>query len=209
MLVALQKARGVKDRLLESVVIGQQGLVLAQEADGFERGLQQQLTALEVARGMEATFHEFMRLYTIAMTMLNAADLPAAREYFDQMLALAQDVRHKPYEMYSLGMLGQWQEINGDAERALSHYDSAIQCARESGNPSYEARYLYAIGMVFQSRWDFAAARRHYQQSREIYAALADKRSATRAAASIVYTYLLAITTRLMRLVGVKPPGVS
>ena len=103
LLVALRKAQAAKDRLLESVIIGQQGLVLAQDADSFERGLEQQLTALEVARGLEAVFHEFMRLYTLAMTLAAANDLAEARRYFDQMLALAQDIQHPPYEMYTPG----------------------------------------------------------------------------------------------------------
>ena len=209
LLVALTKARSVKDRLLESVIIGQQGIVLAQDNDSFDQGLQQQLTALEVARGMEAVFHEFMRLYTIAMTMLSAADLPEARVHFDQMLALSQDIRHQPYEMYSLGMLGQWQELGGHPERAMSFYDQAAQTARQVSNPAYEARYLYAIGAVLQSRWDFAAARSSYAESRKIYSALLDRRNATRVAAAIVYTYVLAFTSRLMRLVGIKPPDVE
>ena len=94
LLVALRKAQSAGDRLLQSVIIGQQGLVLAQDSDTFERGIQQQLTALEVARGMESVFHEFMRLYTLAMTMLTAKDMSDARDYLDQMLALSQDIQH-------------------------------------------------------------------------------------------------------------------
>ena len=209
LLVALTKARSVKDRLLESVIIGQQGLVLAQDSASLDQGLEQQMTALEVARGMEAVFHEFMRLYTIAMTMLAARDMPEARIYFDQMLALSQDIRHQPYEMYSLGMLGQWQELRGDANLAISVYEQAAQAARQVGNPAYEARYLYAIGAALQSRWAFAEARQRYIESRAIYGALQDRRNATRVTAAIVYSYLLAITSRLMRLMGIKPPDVD
>ena len=205
LLVGLRKAQAVKDRLLESVIIGQQGLVLAQDADSFERGLEQQLTALEVARGLEAVFHEFMRLYTLAMTLAKAEDLDEARAYLDQMLALAQDIQHPPYEMYTLGMLGQWQELRGNAESAISYYGRAVDLARKVGNPQSEARYLYALGSVYTSLWDFAAARQEYTQARAIYRALDDGRNATRVRASIVYTYLLALATRILRLLGVQP----
>ena len=38
LLVALQKAKSNRDRLLESIIIGQQGLVLAQDSESFQRG---------------------------------------------------------------------------------------------------------------------------------------------------------------------------
>lgn len=205
LLVALKKAQAIKDRLMESIVVGQQGLVLAQDKKSFEKGLEQQLTALEVARGMEAVFHEFMRLYTLAMTMLVVNDLDEGRNYFDQMLALSQDIRHKPYEMYALGMLGQWQELRQNPDKALSFYGRAIDAAREVQNPAYEARFLYALGSVYQTQWDFESARRHYGEARAIYSSLEDGRNATRVRASIVYTYLLAFATRLMGLIGIRP----
>jgi len=176
--------------------------VLAQDSESFEKGLQQQLTSLEVARGMEAIFHEFMRLYTLAMTMLAARDFDEARNYFDQMLALSQDVEHKPYEMYTLGMLGQWQEMRGEFDSALSYFGRAAEAAREAHNPAYEARYLYALGAVCQSQRDFASARRRFSEARAIYKSLDDGRNATRVSASIVYSYLLAFASRIMRLIG-------
>ncbi len=205
LLVALRKAQAAKDRLLESVIIGQQGVVLAQDGDSFERGLEQQLTALEVARGLEAVFHEFMRLYTLAMTLAAAKDLAEARRYFDQMLALAQDIQHPPYEMYTLGMIGQWQELRQNPESALSYYGRAVDMARRVGNPHSEARYLYALGSVYMSQWEFAAARQEFGKARTIYQSLDDGRNATRVRASIVYTYLLAVATRILRLLGVQP----
>ena len=205
LLIALQKAQATKDRLLESIIIGQQGLVLGQDSDSIPKGIEQQLTALEVARGMEAIFHEFMRLYTLAITMLAVNDLDEARNYFDQMLALSQDVRHKPYEMYTLGMLGQWQELRRKPDIAISYYGKAADAARAVQNPAYEARYLYALGAVYQSQWDFETARRHYNEARAIYQSLDDGRNATRVRASIVYSYFLAVASRIMTLIGLKP----
>lgn len=207
LLVALRKAQSVRDRLLESVIIGQQGLVLAQDSDAFERSIQQQLTALEVARGMEAVFHEFMRLYTLATTMLAVKDISEARNYFDQMLALSQDIQHPPYEMYTLGLLGQWQELRKNPESAISYYQRAVELARTVNNPASEARYLYALGAVFQSQWEFETARRRFKEARSIYQALDDSGNAARVRASIVYTYLLAFAAGIMRLLGIQPTG--
>lgn len=207
LLVALRKSQKAADRLLESVIIGQQGLVLAQESDTVQRGMEQQLTALEVARGMEAVFHEFMRLYTLAMTMMAVHDSDGARGYLDQMLALSQDVQHKPYEMYTLGMLGQWQETREQPDVAVAYYGRAVTAAREVGNPAYEARYLYALGVVYQSQWDFAGARQQFAQARAIYRSLDDGRNATRVSATIVYTYLLFFASRIMKLMGARPKG--
>lgn len=205
LLVALRKAQATKDRLLESIIIGQQGLVLAQDSATFERGIQQQQTALEVARGLEAIFHEFMRLYTLAMTLLAAGDADESRGYLDQMLALSQDVAHKPYEMYTLGMLGQWHELGDKSDIAIAYYGRAADAARAVGNPAYEARYLYALGSVYQSQWDFEGARRQFAQARAIYRSLDDGRNATRVSASIVYSYFLAFASRLMKLIGFQP----
>lgn len=204
-LVALELAKASGDRLLESVIIGQQGLVLVQNPETYQKGLEQQLTALEVARGMEAIFHEFMRLYTIAMTMLSAQDMSEARNYFDQMLALAQDVQQKTYQMYTLGMLGQWQEANQKPDIAISYYGQAVDLAREVKNPSYQARYLYAIGAIYLAQWEFEAARDHYNQAKAIYESLDDGRNATRITASIVYSYILAFASNIMKLVGITP----
>ena len=205
LLVALRKAQSASDRLLESVIIGQQGVILTQDAETFERGIAQQMVALEVSRGMEAIFHEFMRLYTLAMTMLAAQDLDEARAYLDQMLALAQDVQHGPYEMYTLGMLGQWQELRGKRDIAISYFGRAIEAARAVGNPAYEARYLYALGAVHQAQWDFSAARSHFKEAKAIYQALDDGRNATRVRATILYSYLLAFASRIMNLLGMRP----
>ena len=82
-LVALELAKASGDRLMESVIIGQQGLVLVQREDLFEKGVQQQITALEVARGMESVFHEVMRLYTLGTTMLAINDMSEARNYYE------------------------------------------------------------------------------------------------------------------------------
>ncbi len=205
LLVALRKAQSINDRLLESVIIGQQGVILTQDIDTFERGIEQQLVALDVSRGMEAIFHEFMRLYTLSMTMLAAKDLNEARAYLDQMLALAQDVQHGPYEMYTLGMLGQWQELRGKPDIAISFYGRAVEAARAVGNPAYEARYLYALGAVHQSQWEFAVARSHYKEAKAIYQALDDGRNATRVRATILYSYLLAVASRIMNLLGLRP----
>lgn len=205
LLVALRKAQAAHDRLLESLIIGQQGLVLAQDSGAFQRGIEQQLTALEVARGFEAIFHEFMRLYTLAVTMLAANDFDEARSYFDQMLALSQDVEHKPYEMYALGMLGQWHELRDKPDIAIAYYGRATHAAREVGNPAYEARYLYALGSVYQSQWDFAGARSQFAQARAIYRSLDDGRNATRVSASILYSYILALASRVLKLIGFQP----
>ena len=205
LLVALRKAQTVKDRLLESVIVGQQGLVLAREAATLERGMQQQLTALEVARGMEAVFHEFMRLYTVAMTLMEAGDVKGARAYFDQMLALSQDVAHPPYEMYTLGILGQLHEAEGQHETAVSYFGRAVDMARAAMNPAYEARYLFALGAVYQSQQDYERARAYYHEARTLYRSLQDGRNATRISATIVYTYLLAVASRFLQLVGIQP----
>ncbi len=205
LLVALELAKASGDRLLESVIIGQQGLVLIQNPETFQKGLEQQLTALEVARGMEAIFHEFMRIYTLAMSMLSKQDMAEARNYFDQMLALSQDVSHQPYEMYTLGMLGHWQEVNGKPDIAISYYSQAADLARIVKNPPYEARFLYAVGSVHLSQWDFEAARDNYNKAKAIYQSLDDGRNATRITASIVYSYLLAFASQIMKLVGMSP----
>lgn len=205
LLVALRKAQSVNDRLLESVVIGQQGLILSRDADTFQRGVEQQLTALEVARGMEAVFHEFMRLYTLSMTMQDARDFQAARNYFDQMLALSQDVAHQPYEMYTLGILGQLHEAEGKPDSAVSYYERAVETAREVVNPAYEARFLYALGAIYQSQRDFDRARACYKQARTIYRSLEDSRNAARVSATLVYSYLLALASRLLKLIGIRP----
>lgn len=207
LLVALRKAQAARDRLLESLIIGQQGLALAQDSDTFQRGIEQQLTALEVARGLQAIFHEFMRLYTLAMTMLAANDYDEARSYFDQMLALSQDVEHKPYEMYTLGMLGQWHELRGKPDIAIAYYGRAADSAKDIANPAYEARYLYALGSVHQSQWDFEGARRQFAQARALYRSLEDSRNATRVSAAILYSYVLAFASRFMRLIGLQPKG--
>ena len=205
LLVALRKAQSVNDRLLESVIIGQQGVVLAQDSDTFERGLEQQLVALDVCRGMEAIFHEFMRLHTLAMTMQAARNADDSRNYLDQMLALAQDVRHTPYEMYTLGMLGQWHEASRKPDLAISFYGRAVDVARAAQNPAYEARYLYALGEVHQAKWDFAEARRQFKAAQAIYQALDDSKNATRVRATIVYSYLLAVASRILRMLGMGP----
>lgn len=204
-LVALEKAKACGDRLLESVIIGQQGLVLVQNEETFQKGMEQQMTALEVARGMESVFHEFMRLYTLSMTALSIQDLAEARNYLDQMLALSQDVHHKPYEMYSLGMLGHWQEVNQKPDIAISYYSQAADVANQIKNPQYEARYYYAVGAIYLARWDFETARDYYHKSKALYQSLDDSRNANRVTASIIYSYLLAFVSRIMRLVGIQP----
>ena len=109
--------------------------------------------------------------------------------------------------MYTLGMMGQWQEMSQKLDIALSYYRQAVDAARQVKNPAYEARYLYALGAAHQSRWDFEAARQCYGEARALYRALDDGRNATRVTAAIVYTYLLALAGRLLKLMGLQPGG--
>ena len=95
--------------------------------------------------------------------------------------------------------------MRGEFDSAISYFGRAVERAREVHNPAYEARYLYATGAVYQSQWDFASARRHFSQARAIYKSLDDGRNATRVSASIVYSYLLAFASRVMRLIGMRP----
>ena len=60
---------------------------------------------------------------------------------------------------------------------------------------------------IYQTQWEFEAARRHFSEARAIYKSLDDGRNATRVRASIVYSYLLAFASRILRMIGMGPDG--
>ena len=100
---------------------------------------------------------------------------------------------------------GNGKNLRGKPDIAISFYGRAVESARTVGNPAYEARYLYALGAVYQAQWEFVAARSHFKEAKAIYQALDDGRNATRVRATIVYSYLLAVASRIMNLLGLRP----
>jgi len=205
--VALEKAQKLQHRLLESVIIGQQGAVLAQSSESFARGMQQQKIALEASRNRQAVYHEYMRLYSMARSYTKHEMREQARASLDEMLALAQDIQHEPYAMYALGLLGQYHEQGGQLRHALDLYSQAREQAQALCRPSSEARYSYAIGMLRQKQWQFAPARHEFQAARALYRSIDDSANATRVLAAIAYSYLLQLLVRCKRMLGMQPAG--
>ena len=136
--------------------------VQAQDADSAVIALRQQL-----ARSRPDTNRVW--LLSELCWALNRQDLPAARRYGEQGLALARRLGHRRGEAALLNDLGTVTVYQRDLKAATSYYQQATRVAATTGQRRVAGYAWMGLGNVASTQSRFADAARYLQQAERIF----------------------------------------
>ncbi len=102
-------------------------------------------------------------------------DYPAARERYEERLAIARELGSKTTIASSLINLGSAVKAQGDAPIARAMYEEALAIAREQGHQELIAGALNNLGSLVRELGDLSGARTLYEESLVIKRAQGDK----------------------------------
>jgi len=170
--------RAALDRCLEEGAGSEAGLRLAGALQRFwaVRGYfsegSQRYTAVLAYGSQEPTAARALALHGAGNMVYSQSDFPAATAYYEQALAVREQLRDRNGMAGSLGSLGNVAQYQGDYERARALFEQSLDINRETGNRTWEATNLICLGSVCYDMGDHAAVRSYYEQalslSREI-----------------------------------------
>jgi non-specific serine/threonine protein kinase len=92
-------------------------------------------------------------------------DYPTARGYYQQALAVREQLGDRRGVAGSLGSLGNVAQYQGDYAEALKLFEQSLVINREVGNRVWEATNFTCLGNVSRHLGDFAAARSFLEQA--------------------------------------------
>ena len=103
--------------------------------------------------------------YNIGNIFLSLGEIEQAIAFYQQSLAISQEIQDRPGEEISLGGLGNAYNSLGQYEKAIDFYEQSLAISREIRNREGEAAYLIGLGNAFYSLAEFERAITFYEQS--------------------------------------------
>ncbi len=162
---ALALSQSVGDRTAEARALNQLGVLERQTGD-----LEASRTALErslaLRRQLGDRVGEAATLKHLGLTRIELGEHWAAGAALDQALALARELQDGRLEGGIVSNLGWFHHrALGDPERALAHYDQALEILRRAGFAGGEASALHGAARAERDRGELAAACRRIEEA--------------------------------------------
>ena len=110
------------------------------------------------------------------MQLLNQAYYPEALEYFEQSLAIREDIGDRRGEGTMLNNIGGIYSSLGEYSRALEYYEQSLAIREAIGDRRGEGTMLNNIGFIYSSLGEYSTALDYYEQSLAIREAIGDRR---------------------------------
>ena len=164
---ALQLARDVGDRRIESRMLSQLGSILCAEAEP-QRGLDLHHQALSLARSIRNARDEAEALLGLARAYSAVGDHPAAIATATDATRLAQDGGLRLVYHRALTTLARITLRANDPKHAAEYLEQALAGHRQTGQRLGEARALAVLAELAHHRRDSAAAEEYAVQARRI-----------------------------------------
>ncbi len=92
-------------------------------------------------------------------------DLGAAQDYYQQALAINQDLGRKESMASDLGNLGNLAGMRGDINTAEDYYQKSLDILEDLGSKEGMASALGNLGIIAKTRGDLDTAQDYYQQA--------------------------------------------
>jgi tetratricopeptide (TPR) repeat protein len=116
-------------------------------------------------RSRERTMERAETLNGIGLLAWPQSDYAAARRYFEESLAIREEVGDRKGVAGSLNNLGNLAAEQGDFETARSLFEGALLINREIGNRDWEGHNLNNLGNVALDQGEYETARAYLEQS--------------------------------------------
>jgi len=150
----------------------------------YHMGLYEQVfisgeAGLTAARKSHARKEEALLLNLLGLAMYEKKNPSAARDYFEQSMAICRaenDVRGVASVLPNLGLVAGYQ---GNYEAAREHYEQSLRLAREIGSRKEECLSLANLGWVSGLLGDYRRAQDYAAQNLQIARELGDRYNET------------------------------
>jgi tetratricopeptide (TPR) repeat protein len=114
-------------------------------------------------------------IYLRGRICLYKAELEQAMDYFQQSLALRQEIGNKHDIAVSLRNIGVIHGYKGDVEQAIEYHQQALELFQEVGNKARIGWCLTNIGAYLQGKGEFDNALEYVQQGLALFQELGNK----------------------------------
>jgi predicted ATPase/class 3 adenylate cyclase len=186
-----EHARKLKSPHKESYALTSLGLV-ALELEGPTVARKYQEKSLQLAQQVKDRNLEAKVLNNLANSVgLSQGDYHAARDYFQQSLAIFQELGNQSGKGMVLANLGWLSGILGDYPSAMSYYEQALKISRELGQRLEEMYTYINLSASAYGQGDAAGALKWAQQAQEQALAAGDHIAEGWACFNMGYAYLL------------------
>ncbi len=133
-----------------------------------EEAIQKAEAGILLAREDSNLRGESVLLNMLGLISLDMGESKAARAYFENCLAMANQLGDRQIEAQSLNNLGNTTAKSGDYRLSRNYYQRALQLAQEVGNRRGESLVLGNLGWLSGLMGDFKTAVSHFEQQRVI-----------------------------------------
>ncbi|MEG4281721.1 tetratricopeptide repeat protein [Microcoleus sp. A006_D1] len=124
----------------------------------------------------DAQSQELLKLIEQADQQQKQEKYPQAIETWQQILAIAQQLKNKQLQGVALNAVGLNYYLSSGPQQALKYFNQALPIAREVGDRSEEADILDSIGSVYQSMGQPQEALKYYNQALSIARQIGDRK---------------------------------
>ncbi len=172
---ALVSAEDLKDRVMESVHLGNLGLAYAALGDS-RKAIEYYEQALEIARENGERRNESAWLGNLGVEYKNLGETRKAIEYHKQALEMSQEIGDRRGEESNLGNLGSAYAALSNARKAIVYYEQALEIAQEIGDLMGGEIHLGNLGLAYADLGDARKAIEYYEQALAIDRDISDRR---------------------------------
>ena len=135
----------------------------------LEEAMQHGKDALQLARQPSRRLEECRVLSGLGLIALEQKDPSAGRDYLEQAVIIARELRNTELEAKTINNLANWAGyIQGDYILARDHYLRAFSLNHERGDRTHEGINLANLGFIAGMMGDFDSARVYHEQSLSI-----------------------------------------
>jgi tetratricopeptide (TPR) repeat protein len=160
---SLSLARKLRDRDLESIALGNLGIIW-DHLGKTKTALQFFQHSLEISRELGSRVGEMAGLGNLGVVYARIGDTRRARESFEKVLSLAREAGDKRREADSLGHIGNVYQQLGDERQAIYYYDRALELHKLIGNTRGEDIVLGNLASAYMQANDIPTAIRFYEE---------------------------------------------
>ena len=115
--------------------------------------------------------------------------IPEALDYFQQALALSEEIGDKYTMATMLNNIGSSSEISGNIIKALDYYHRSIMICEEIGNIKGMPSVLNNIGLIYMNQGNYTDALDYFQRSLRIHQELGQAENVTKNLENIGHCY--------------------
>jgi tetratricopeptide (TPR) repeat protein len=172
--IALSAARRLKNRLNESVALGNLGIAYKNLGE-FRRAIQFQEQALPITREIGNRRAEAQVLSNLGNAYNYLRETSPALQFLEQALVIAREIGDRRGEGVLLGNIGNSYDIMGQPHQAIQFHEKALLIHREIGDRRTEAMNLGNVGTAYLNLGEPDRAIQYYKRALLIVREIGDR----------------------------------